>query len=69
MSLSADEIRKMTREDRLKTLNELKVELMKLRAQAAMGTLTNVGRIKLIRKNIARILTVQREEEIKSEKR
>lgn len=69
MSLSADEIRKMTREDRLKTLNELKVELMKLRAQAAMGTLTNVGRIKLVRKNIARILTVQREEEIKSEKR
>ncbi|MCS7108249.1 MAG: 50S ribosomal protein L29 [Sulfolobales archaeon] len=66
MSLSADEIRKMPREDRLKQLNELELELMKLRAQAAMGTLTNVGRIKVVRKNIARILTVQREEEIKS---
>lgn len=66
MSLSADEIRKMPREDRLKQLNELELELMKLRAQAAMGTLTNVGRIKVVRKNIARLLTVQREEEIKS---
>lgn len=69
MSLSADDIRKMMREDRLKQLNELKLELMKLRAQAAMGTLTNVGRIKVVRKNIARILTVLREEEIKSEKK
>ncbi|MEM1982146.1 MAG: 50S ribosomal protein L29 [Sulfolobales archaeon] len=66
MSLSADEIRKMSREDRLKQLNELNLELLKLRAQAAMGTLTNVGRIKVIRKNIARILTVLREEEIRS---
>ncbi len=69
MSLSADEIRKMPREERLKQLNELSLELMKLRAQAAMGTLTNVGRIKVVRKNIARILTVQREEEIRSEKK
>ncbi len=69
MSLSADDIRRMTGEDRLKQLNELKLELMKLRAQAAMGTLTNVGKIKLIRKNIARILTIQREEEMRSEKR
>lgn len=68
MSLSADEIRKMSREDRLRQLNELNLELMKLRAQAAMGTLTNVGRIKIVRKNIARILTVQREEEIKGGK-
>ncbi|MEM0453366.1 MAG: 50S ribosomal protein L29 [Sulfolobales archaeon] len=66
MSLSADEVRKMSREDRLKQLNELNLELLKLRAQAAMGTLTNVGRIKVIRKNIARILTVLREEEIRS---
>ncbi len=69
MSLSATEIRNMSREERLKLLNELRLELMKLRAQAVMGTLTNTGRIRIIRKNIARILTVLREEEIKSEKR
>jgi len=65
MSISANEIRKMSREERLKLLNELRLELMKLRAQASMGTLTNVGRIKVVRKNIARILTVLREEEIR----
>ncbi len=65
MSISAEEIRKMPMEERLKLLNELRLELMKLRAQAAMGTLTNVGRIKVVRKNIARILTINREEELR----
>lgn len=65
MSLSAEEIRRMSMEERLKLLNELRLELMKLRAQAAMGTLTNVGRVKVVRKNIARILTINREEELK----
>jgi large subunit ribosomal protein L29 len=69
MSLSAAEIRGMSREERLKLLNELRLELMKLRAQAVMGTLTNTSRIRIVRKNIARILTVLREEEIKSEER
>jgi len=63
MSLSADEIRKMSPEERRKLLNDLRIELIKLRTQAFLGTLTNVGRIKVVRKNIARILTVMREEE------
>ncbi len=65
MSLSADEIRKMSKEERLKLLRELRTELIKLRTQARLGTLTNVGRIRVVRKNIARILTVMREEELR----
>lgn len=65
MSLSADDIRRMTAEERLKQLNELRLELMKLKTQAAMGTLTNVGRIRVVKRNIARILTIMREEELK----
>ncbi|RLG80821.1 MAG: 50S ribosomal protein L29 [Thermoprotei archaeon] len=64
MSLSADEIRKMSMEERRKLLRELRMELLKLKTQAYLGTLTNVGRIRVVRKNIARILTVMREEEI-----
>ncbi|MCD6278882.1 MAG: 50S ribosomal protein L29 [Desulfurococcales archaeon] len=63
--MSADEIRKMSPEERKKLLNDLRIELIKLRTQAFLGTLTNVGRIRVVRKNIARILTVLREEELK----
>jgi len=62
MSLSADEIRRMSPEERLKTLNELRMELLKLRTQARVGTLTNTARIRIVKKNIARILTVINEE-------
>lgn len=65
MSLKPDEIRAMKPEERLKKLQELKLELMRLRTQAAMGTLDNPGKIRAIRKTIARILTIQREEELK----
>jgi large subunit ribosomal protein L29 len=67
MSLSADEIRKMSPEDRRKLLQELRLELIKLRAQASMGTLDKPHKIKLTRKNIARILTVEREEMFRGE--
>ena len=62
MSLSADEIRRMSPEERLKNLNELRMELLKLRTQARVGTLTNTARIRVVKKNIARILTVINEE-------
>ncbi|PUA33415.1 MAG: 50S ribosomal protein L29 [Zestosphaera tikiterensis] len=66
MSVSAEEIRKMSPEERLKLLNELRMELLKLRTQAQLGVLKNVARIKIVKKNIARILTVMREEELKA---
>ena len=50
------------------TIEELKLELMKLRTQAALGTLDNPGKIRAIRKTIARILTVLRERELGRER-
>ena len=68
MSLKAREIRAMSREEREKKLQELRLELMKLRMQAQLGTLENPGRIRAIRKTIARILTINREEELREER-
>lgn len=39
-------------------MDELRLELMKLRVQARMGTLKNTASIRNTRKDIARILTV-----------
>ncbi len=65
MSLSAKELRSKSREEREKLLVELRTELIKLRTQAQVGTLKDTARIRIVRKNIARILTVNREEELK----
>jgi len=69
MSLKAREIRAMSREEREKKLQELRLELMKLRMQAQLGTLENPGRIRAIRKTIARILTINREEKLREERK
>ncbi len=63
--MKPDEIRRMSQEDRIRRLNELRVELIKLRMQARVGTLTNTARIRNIRRDIAKILTIMREEELK----
>ena len=62
--IKTDDIRKMSPEEREKKLRELREELVKLRLKAAMGTLDNPGSIRAIRKTIARILTVMREEQL-----
>jgi len=67
LSLKPDDIRKMSPEERKEKLEELRMELVKLRLQAEMGTLDNPGRIRAIRKTIARILTIMREEELKKQ--
>ncbi len=59
------EIRKMSKEERSKKLSELRAELSKMKAMQAMGgSLENPSRIRLLRKTIARFLTVNREEEL-----
>lgn len=62
MSMTAKEIRQMSPEDRNKLLSELRMELLKLRTQARVGTLTNTARIRIVKKNIARVLTVINDE-------
>jgi large subunit ribosomal protein L29 len=67
--LRMSEIRSMSPEDRARRLIELKIELMKLNAIIkAGGTVENYSRVREIRRTIARILTVQREEELKLRK-
>lgn len=63
--LTANEIRSMSSDERLRLLRELRLELIRLKTQAQSGTLTNTARIKILRKNIARILTVINEERTK----
>lgn len=48
----------MEKGELLKKVDELRLELMKLRVQARMGTLKNTASIRNTRKDIARILTV-----------
>lgn len=52
-------------DDELATrLREAKEELFNLRFQAATGQLDNHGRLKAVRRDIARIYTVMREREL-----
>jgi len=57
------ELRDMTPEEREDELEELQTELLNAKAvQAAGGAPENPGRIKELRRAIARIKTIQREE-------
>jgi len=61
--LRMKEIRRMSREEREKRLNELRAELAKLRTMVkAGGAVEKPARIREIRRTIARILTVNNEE-------
>lgn len=57
------EIREMKPDERRRKLEELRTELSRLRAMVrAGGSIQNPGRIRELRRTIARILTVMREE-------
>ena len=63
-SLKASEIRNMSDEGRNQKLKELRDELMHERGVAATGGApTSPGAIRALKRNIARILTIQKEEE------
>ena len=74
--LRVKEIRDMPTEDRQKRLSELQTELVRLRTMIkAGGSIENPGRVRDLRKAIARILTIENEpkpikkEEKKKEKK
>ncbi|AUX08338.1 50S ribosomal protein L29 [Halalkaliarchaeum desulfuricum] len=61
--LYPEEIRDMTTAEREVELEELETELLNMRAQQATGAqLENPGRLRELRRTIARIKTIQREE-------
>jgi large subunit ribosomal protein L29 len=56
------EIRDMPPEERRKKLDEIRTELVRLKTTVASGgTIENPGRIRELRRTIARILTIERE--------
>jgi large subunit ribosomal protein L29 len=63
--MKASELRDMTIKELDNKLAELKSELFNLRFQLATGQLDNPMRIKVVRKDIARVKTVTRERELK----
>ena len=61
--LKTREIRDMSEVEREKRLQELRTELSNQRAiLASGGAVENTGKIKTLRKSIARIMTIMREE-------
>ena len=61
------EIREMPAEEQTRRLDELRTELSKLRTMiSAGGSVENPGRVRAIRRTIAKMMTVMREEELKA---
>ncbi len=68
-SLKANELKELRQsdpQDLLVKMSDLKAELFNLRFQLATGQLENPMRIKQVKKSIAQIKTILRQEEIKA---
>ena len=64
--MKVNEIRNLSTAELNEKIVSLREELFNLRFQLATGQLDNPMRIRVVRKTIARIKTVQREEELKA---
>ena len=65
--MKAAEIREMTAEELNSKLADLKAELFNLRFQLAINQLDNPMRISAVKKDIARVKTVIRENELRAD--
>ena len=64
--MKASKLRDLSKEDLTQEESELRQQLFKLRFQAATGQVESAGRMRGVRRDIARILTILRERETKS---
>ena len=64
--MKANEVRKLSEKELDAKLKDLKDELFKLRFQQAINQLDNPMRIKAVKKDIARIKTIQRQLELQN---
>jgi large subunit ribosomal protein L29 len=62
--LDATKLRSMSDTDLVEELGKAKESLFNLRFQAATGQLESHGRLKAVRRDIARIYTIMREREL-----
>jgi large subunit ribosomal protein L29 len=61
------QIREMPREEQERRLEEFRTELSKVKTMIkAGGSIENPGRVKALKKTIAKVLTVMREDELAS---
>lgn len=66
--LNVEELRKLSDADLVKKLRELKEELFNIRFQNATGQLENASRIRVLKRGIARVKTVQRQRELEAQR-
>lgn len=64
--MNSSELREMTDEELVEALEEAKEEKFNLRFQLATNQLDNTARIREVKADIARILTVMREREMEA---
>ncbi len=64
-NLGSESLRELSEDKLVDELRKAKEELFNLRFQSATGQLENHGRLKAVRRDIARIYTVMRERELK----
>ncbi|QGK71522.1 50S ribosomal protein L29 [Allosaccharopolyspora coralli] len=62
--VTASELRELNDEELLSRVRESKEELFNLRFQMATGQLENNRRLRVVRRDIARIYTIMREREL-----
>lgn len=67
--MRARELRDLSDEELAKRLGESRENLFNLRFQMATGALDNTARLKLAKRDIARILTIQAERKYSLERR
>jgi large subunit ribosomal protein L29 len=65
-SVTATELRKLTAKQLAERLDDAKAELFNLRFQLATNQLDNTARLTHVKKDVARILTVMRQQEIEA---
>jgi len=66
--MKVEDIRKMSTEELNKELSSLKEELFKLRFQHATNQLENPAQIAQVKRDIARVMTIKREQELAAKK-
>ena len=62
--MNTTDLRELTNEELMESLSEAKEEKFNLRFQVATNQLDNTARIKAVKKDIARIMTVMRERQV-----
>lgn len=67
MKLKASELAQLSLAELQRRLDEAKEEYFNLRFQRASGQLEDTNRLRITRRNIARILTVMRQKQLEAE--